>query len=702
MSSQLAPPPPWDSARPYLTGAALRAPLPEQARAEGGPALPMRVQREMAVDDALYSLLALRCARVEAGGDGEVAMLAAAVSALARSYGRVAAFCEGVRAAGDGPGFVRQAVGVALAELLDEYRAFVVRLEDVMKVGDLSLQKLVYYVQPSARSMAVLGRVVDVCEGKRGGELLGALYGLAAGFVGDEEVRSVMEFIIGRAAAPVLDILHVWVQRGVVDDPYGEFFIKENHRYRRGALREDTASVKFWELRYTVNRDNLPEFLAPFVENVLRAGKYLNVLRECGVDTAVAIAEANLAEDGLRAAAAAESPTYVAYEGNDQSSRLHLSGKVLLGPKAARMIAAVVDRSFAASSRALMSYLRDDISLMGRLRSMRRYFLLEQGDFLVHFFDAAAPELAKKRSDVSLSKLGSLLELSVRTSVSASDPFHDDLSCTLFDHNLASQILIVMGGGSGAAPASAMPSEGMISGYDAFAFDYRLQWPMSLIISSMEVLKYQLMFRYLFHCKHVERELEECWRVHSRAKGPLRGLRTHLMRSYALRNRMLQFIRNMLYYTVADVVEPNWLRLEAALKRAKTIDEIIWHHTNFLDTSLSQSMLSNEKHLQVFHSITQTCLAFARYTESFSRYLSPQEVPATVEVKLNARNYPAAVAKFETSFDVHLGKLLDGLSAVSKKRANTHLANLVERLDVGGFYERSVDRTMASFGSFGA
>jgi hypothetical protein len=39
--------------------------------------------------------------------------------------------------------------------------------------------------------------------------------------------------------------------------------------------------------------------------------------------------------------------------------------------------------------------------LIGRLKSMKKYFFLHAGDFLVHFLDACMEELNKKMSQVS-------------------------------------------------------------------------------------------------------------------------------------------------------------------------------------------------------------------------------------------------------------------------------------------------------------
>lgn len=43
---------------------------------------------------------------------------------------------------------------------------------------------------------------------------------------------------------------------------------------------------------------------------------------------------------------------------------------------------------------------------------------------------------------------------------------------------------------------------------------FQVQWPLSLVISRKAITKYQLIFHFLFHCKHVNRQLCAAWQIH--------------------------------------------------------------------------------------------------------------------------------------------------------------------------------------------
>lgn len=42
----------------------------------------------------------------------------------------------------------------------------------------------------------------------------------------------------------------------------------------------------------------------------------------------------------------------------------------------------------------------------------------------------------------------------------------------------------------------------------------QVRWPVSLVLSRRALTKYQLIFRHLFHCKHVKRQLCAAWQIH--------------------------------------------------------------------------------------------------------------------------------------------------------------------------------------------
>ena len=77
-------------------------------------------------------------------------------------------------------------------------------------------------------------------------------------------------------------------------------------------------------------------------------------------------------------------------------------------------------------------------------RSVKHYFFLGAGDFILHFLSLCGTELVKNVDDVMPSRLESLLELALRTSTANADPFKDDLGLELLSYDLTSQIVRIL------------------------------------------------------------------------------------------------------------------------------------------------------------------------------------------------------------------------------------------------------------------
>ena len=58
--------------------------------------------------------------------------------------------------------------------------------------------------------------------------------------------------------------------------------VSESQSITKEHLRKDLNDI-YWEQRFTVKEDCIPQFLQPFKEKILLSGKYLNVIKECDV-----------------------------------------------------------------------------------------------------------------------------------------------------------------------------------------------------------------------------------------------------------------------------------------------------------------------------------------------------------------------------------------------------------------------------------
>ena len=148
---------------------------------------------------------------------------------------------------------------------------------------------------------------------------------------------------------------------------------------------------------------------------ILTAGKYLNVVRGC--------------------------------HRGDMELKLPQEQELQLDPDSIARLIRSVDEVYKFSSRALLRLLEESHGLSTHLKSLRRFFFLENGDFFTQFMDTAEFELRKEAKDISVTRIQTLLQLAIQTSTIASDFHREDLSCSLASHNLIQHLHLIQSAG---------------------------------------------------------------------------------------------------------------------------------------------------------------------------------------------------------------------------------------------------------------
>ena len=253
--------------------------------------------------------------------------------------------------------------------------------------------------------------------------------------------------------------------------------------------------------------------------------------------------------------------------------------------------------------------------------------------------ELAGPELRKVSKVASLVKLQSLLDLALNMNFSGDEvayKYKEDVKVTLAPTGLYDWLLkIVSKGGPGfgmddnAADVIESPGErdkdkrrkcknslcyrnipkGIIlihwsvTTMDVLQLDFQVPFPLSLVLSRKTVLRYQLLFRFLMHLKHIEQCLSQIWIDQKtdvwKAAVPWHPeLEAWRRRVWVLRARMLAVIQQIISYITMEVLEPNWRNLEAKIGKVTTVDQLLRDHVDFLDTCLKECMLTNAKILK--------------------------------------------------------------------------------------------------------
>ena len=194
----------------------------------------------------------------------------------------------------------------------------------------------------------------------------------------------------------------------------------------------------------------------------------------------------------------------------------------------------------------------------------------------------------------------------------------------------------------------------------------------------------------------------------------------------------------LLHHTV---LEPRHHELERNIRTASTVDEVLEHHSEFLDTCLKECLLSNHELIKLLTKIMTVCLLFSEQIEHFTesnrvdggssssssstngeegKRRQQKETKSTSKSKnhdINTKGqgqrnslemrrtrlgvqssqirqivakpeYIRMIGRFSNNFDTTLSSFMQQLVDISRMGGEyqSHVSNLVTRLDFNGFY----------------
>jgi len=258
------------------------------------------------------------------------------------------------------------------------------------------------------------------------------------------------------------------------------------------------------------------------------------------------------------------------------------------------------------------------------------------------------------------------------------------------------------------ASSTGIAGAGEQSGVRCFTLKYRTSWPLSIVFSKALMLKYQVIFRHLLYCRYIERKLVDVWVDHQNTKEL--GLDTLFSPSYSLRQRMLHFCRDYIYYATVEVLEPQSHSFLASLEQAETVDDVLRSHEKFLDTCLRELLLTERESLyRHLSKVLQTCLIFAHNLKRMNDGVIPlddahtsqqaEDRPASVRryervsklsqcymSNLFTKHYVSMILRFKTIFETQLQGFLRQIRQESSQRYEHFLSNMYTRLDYNEYY----------------
>lgn len=513
--------PEWNRTRPFLTGQHLWS-------VPSGMSSLRQVDEKALIDDVLFVFMGLTGAylqpvftqhkdrhqeihfELKAVVDGSCQELLQRILPLCEAVVVVQRFVE--TRSGMEYGTVCHAVAASMQSMVDDWMLLVTQLESQLKNDKLTLQTLWFYVQPAMSVMLVLAEICrqTAAQELQGTELLNLLHAKMKQMSGSQNAEALLRKLLEAAAVPYFEILERWLCEGVIQDPYSEFMIEEDPHVQTTMTTAELQSA-YWQTRYRIRKTFLslngeiisvhcvPSFLHQHADLILTTGKYLNAIRECGRRV-----ERPLASD--------EHPVF-------DASCAYLR---------------LIQKAHKLASQAFLDMFMKDLKLIDWLRGLKHFFLMDKGDMIGHLMDIAEEELEKVASQVVVNRMQSLLELAFKTSSLPSEINTEPLQVEL-DHRSLVDLSVCLrqpqrmprasirnrqsvtfasariGDASGTSRASYLAEE--LRGWDIFMINFRIEWPMMLIVPPKLMQMYQLIFKQLFVLKRTEYQLGKAWKA---------------------------------------------------------------------------------------------------------------------------------------------------------------------------------------------
>lgn len=177
--------------------------------------------------------------------------------------------------------------------------------------------------------------------------------------------------------------------------------------------------------------------------------------------------------------------------------------------------------------------------------------------------------------------------------------------------------------------------------YESLMLKFDVPFPLSLIFTQKSVVCYELLFRYIFLCRYAEMELEETWKDNilnvqlkrcdtltllnqltnssgktdqqqdqtNHARLLAKSFKSIHKKAFALRYKMIAFVRNFHYFYAFEVIDPSFSQFISQItKRGSSLDSVIECHEKFLEHCFSSCFLTSLEITTIIIKIFTLCI----------------------------------------------------------------------------------------------
>lgn len=503
----------------------------------------------------------------------------------------------------------RRALATGVSELLDVYRAAILKVQQHMyHHPSLTLAGLQHLLLECQMILPAVHQLVHTVQQDNisGASLLHLLHSKAQ--CGIPELQSCLVRLLWHCNQVLFKQLSAWMVHGLLQDRHQEFFIQQTspqasplhtppasspppphpqqgappQPHQETPPPEDTNAAE-WHQGFQVSMQALPPAVTVTIaESILFVGKAVRVLQR---------------------------PT-----GPLKNHDLLLQSDALSFAKALRQLQQedvfdqigferTVELIRTTVTAQLWQLVVVHAELPAHLAALKNYFLLAKGDFY-HSFLAESYDLMRlpPREATAEGDLAGPFQQSALKSTADQDPF--------FQHLKIRYVKAV----DTADPPQGQGKKKLLhvpkyDKWDNVFLEYRVDWPLHLLLTPQVMAKYNVVFQYLLRLKRIQGDLESSWAVMRRQAGRSRDLPLHTRRLplWHLRHHMAYIIANLQIYVQVDVIEAQSSILSQCIANAQDFSEAERAHQTFLNAVVTQSFLDMKAISQMLEGVFSLC-----------------------------------------------------------------------------------------------
>lgn len=413
----------------------------------------------------------------------------------------------------------------------------------------VTLKRCVVWTREATMGLRLLSLIAEESKSKKGGQLISLIHGFSTSH-GDPIVAAFAERLLGSVTRPFYDILRHWIYDGELQDPFREFFVREqdaNDEERQDLKARGLSSV--WNDKYEVEKGMIPSIITDdFAQKVFLIGKSLNFIRHsCG-----------------------DAPWVDDYS-KSSSKELRYGDTATLE--------AWIDEAYKTTMKRLMDLMTNKFHLFTHLKALKSYLLLGQGDFIALLMESLAANLDRPAGAQYRHTLTAQLEHAIR----GSNAQYDSSEVL---RRLDARMLQL--------------SHGDI-GWDCFTLEYKVDAPVDVVVTEWGNKQYLKVFNFLWKIKRVEFALSSTWRkCMTGARGVLQTSDPGVIETWKLTRgvlaEMIHFVGQLQYYILFEVIESSWDELQKGIAKENcTLDDIIRAHSKFLNSITRKGLLGAKR-----------------------------------------------------------------------------------------------------------